>query len=184
MSYAKSGTYGGGPGSALRCRQQTPRSLLAVLLSCWAGCRDTEAEGRLWILGGDGDAGRESCHADTADWSRPDSAQVDHDRSHHLRLACTLFVLLLFSVLRKRQQRDVCSRSSRNTRREKLSKTPTTGLPQQSPHRSWHILCERGGKTAVLSNPRIHKHSVCLTLCCLQHFRDGSLQCLILSHVI
>lgn len=66
----------------------------------------------------------ESCHPDTADRFPPDSAQVDHDRSHHLHLACALSVLSLFSVLRK-GSRGTAPQGRPEKRREKLS---TRGL--------------------------------------------------------
>lgn len=85
------------------------------------------------------DTQAEPCHPDTADWSLPDSTQVGHDRSHHLHLACTLSVPSLLSVLRKRQQNE---ESSRSTRGENSLKVKAKGLLQQLLHFGCHSLSD------------------------------------------
>lgn len=92
----------------------------------------------------------ESCHPDTADRFPPDSAQVDHDRSHHLHLACALSVLSLFSVLRK-GSRGTAPQGRPEKRREKF---------QQGVSVNTHF-----DLTPVLSDPKFRKTRNCVHLC-------------------
>lgn len=126
-------------------RRLVPFSCPIVMLSwlSWHRGRKTPVDTLQWWRR------RQFCHPDTDDWSRPDSTQVDYDRSHHLHLTCTLSVLLLFSVLWKGSRGRAPQGRPEKKKLAKGSKVKLR-IPQQFLHLFWHIFVILLSKISVL----------------------------------